>query len=38
LRKQDRGWKVIGQCFYERWMLGELVDWNEEEGDAFDLI
>jgi hypothetical protein len=37
LRKQDRGWKVIGQCFYERWMFGELVDW-KEEGDAFDLI
>jgi hypothetical protein len=38
LRKQDRGWKVIGQCFYERWMHGELVDWKEEEGAAFDLI
>jgi hypothetical protein len=38
LRKQDYGWKVIGQCFYERWMHGELVDWKEEEGDVFDLI
>jgi hypothetical protein len=38
LRKQYRGWKVIGQCFYERWMHGELVDWTEEDGDAFDLI
>ncbi|KAE9366761.1 hypothetical protein N431DRAFT_562088 [Stipitochalara longipes BDJ] len=38
LRKQDHGWEVIGQCFYERWMHGELVDWKEEEGDAFDLI
>jgi len=37
LRKQDHGWKVIGQCFYERWMHGELVDW-KEEGDVFDLI
>jgi hypothetical protein len=38
LRKQDHGWEVIGQCFYERWMHGELVDWKEEEGDAFNLI
>jgi hypothetical protein len=38
LRKQNRGWEVIGQCFYERWMHGELVDWKEQEGDAFDLI
>jgi hypothetical protein len=38
LRKQDHGWKVIGQCFYEKWMHGELVDWKEEEGDVFDLI
>ncbi|KAH8586610.1 heterokaryon incompatibility protein-domain-containing protein [Bisporella sp. PMI_857] len=37
LRKQCYGWKVIGQCFYERWMYGELVDW-KEEGDPFDLI
>jgi len=26
LRKQNHGWKVIGQWFYERWMHGELVD------------
>lgn len=38
LRKQYHGWKVIGQCFYERWMHGELVDWKEDEGNAFDLI
>ena len=38
LRKHDHGWKVIGQCFYEGWMHGELVDWKEEEGDAFDLV
>ena len=38
LRKYGRGWKVIGQCFYEKWMHGELVDWKEDEGDAFDLI
>lgn len=38
LRKQDRGWEVFGQCFYENWMYGELVDWKEDEGNEFDLI
>lgn len=38
LRKVARGWEVVGQCFYERWMFGELVSWKEDEGDVFDLI
>lgn len=38
LRKENRRWQVIGQCFYELWMLGDLVDWKEEEGDPFDIV
>lgn len=34
LRKQHGGWKVIGQCFYERWMHGELVDTQPEEQNS----
>ena len=38
LRKQGNGWEVIGQCFYEKGMHGELVDWKEANGDTFDLL
>ena len=37
LRKQGNDWKVIGQCFYEKGMHGEFVDWKEADGDSFDL-
>jgi hypothetical protein len=31
-------WKVIGQCYLEDAMYGELVDWGEEEGDIFTIV
>jgi len=31
-------WKVIGQCYLEGAMYGELVDWGEEEGDLFTIV
>jgi len=38
LRRQRKGYSVVGQCYYEDWMYGDLVDWKEDEGDSFDLI
>lgn len=29
---------VMGQCYYESWMYGEKVDWEEDEADEFVLI
>jgi len=29
---------VVGQCYYESWMYGEKVDWEEDEADEFVLV
>lgn len=31
-------WKVIGQCYLEGAMYGELVVWEEEQGDIFTIV
>jgi hypothetical protein len=38
LRKHASQYTVIGQCYYEKWMYGDLVDWKENEADAFELV
>ncbi|CAG8960665.1 hypothetical protein HYFRA_00013433 [Hymenoscyphus fraxineus] len=37
LREQETGFEVVGQCFYENWMHGDLVDWGEDEVPATSL-
>jgi hypothetical protein len=29
---------VVGQCYYESWMYGEHIDWEEDEADEFVLV
>jgi hypothetical protein len=38
LREQDDGYWFIGQCYFEGWMHGDLVDWEVEEVDEMVLI
>ncbi|KAI4941997.1 hypothetical protein J4E91_010384 [Alternaria rosae] len=40
LRQCENGkeYAVVGQCYYESWMYGEKVDWEEDEADEFVLI
>jgi hypothetical protein len=38
LRRQRGGFGVVGQCFYENRMHGDLIDWEENEGDIFNLL
>ncbi|KAH6864733.1 heterokaryon incompatibility protein-domain-containing protein [Alternaria rosae] len=40
LRQCENGkeYTVVGQCYYESWMYGEKVDWEEDEADEFVLI
>jgi hypothetical protein len=38
LREQDDGYQFIGQCYFEGWMHGDLVDWEVEEADELVLI
>jgi hypothetical protein len=40
LRRCENGkeFTVVGQCYYESWMYGEQVDWNEDEADEFVLV
>jgi hypothetical protein len=38
LREQDDGYWFIGQCYFEGWMHGDLVDWEVEEADEMVLI
>lgn len=38
LRKWNRDYYiVVGQCYYEKWMYGDVVDWKEDEGDVVNL-
>lgn len=30
--------RVIGQCYWQRWIYRDKVDWKEDEGDLFTLI
>ncbi|RYN99094.1 hypothetical protein AA0120_g1534 [Alternaria tenuissima] len=36
--ENETEYTVVGQCYYENWMHGELVDWGEDEADEFVLI
>ena len=39
LRKCNRdSYIVVGQCYYEKWMYGDLVDWKEDKGDVVNLV
>ena len=38
LRKHWLQYTVVGQCYYENWMYGDLVDWKEDEADIFELV
>lgn len=38
LRQQESHYQVIGQCYFEDWMYGELVDWEEDNTDLFELV
>jgi hypothetical protein len=38
LRKRWSQYTVIGQCYYKKWMYGDLVDWKENEADIFELV
>lgn len=38
LREQEEGYWFIGQCYFEGWMHGDLVDWEIEEADELNLI
>jgi hypothetical protein len=37
LRPSGARYLVVGQCYFEDWMYGDLVDWNEDEADVFEL-
>ncbi|CAG8971854.1 hypothetical protein HYALB_00001965 [Hymenoscyphus albidus] len=37
-REQKAGFELVGQCYFENWMHGDLVYWKEDEGDLFNLI
>jgi hypothetical protein len=37
LRPSGARYQVVGQCYFEEWMYGELVDWKEDEADVFEL-
>ena len=36
--EKEKEWTVVGQCYYESWMYGEKVDWEEDEADEFVLV
>ena len=39
LRQCENGaYTVVGQCYYESWMYGEKVDWEEDVADEFVLV
>ena len=38
LRRLGRCYRVIGQCYWHRWMYGEKVYCAEEGGDVFKLV
>lgn len=41
LRMVDSGvdhFEIVGQCFVDRGMYGEAVDWSEDEADTFVLV
>jgi hypothetical protein len=37
LRKSGKCCLVVGQCYFEGYMYGELVDWEEHDADVFKL-
>jgi hypothetical protein len=37
LRKSGKCYLVVGQCYFEGYMYGELVDWEENDADVFKL-
>jgi len=38
LRPMGRQYRVVGQCYYEQWMYGDSVDWQEKNADTLELI
>ncbi|KAF2268581.1 hypothetical protein CC78DRAFT_540843 [Lojkania enalia] len=38
LRSRGHGYEVIGQCYYENWMYGKQVDWEEHGADELNLF
>jgi hypothetical protein len=36
--ENEKEFTVVGQCYYESWMYGEKVDWEEDEADEFVLV
>lgn len=38
LKPRIYGYEVVGQCYYEEWMYGNLVAWDEDEADELTLI
>jgi hypothetical protein len=38
LRSRPYGYEVIGQCYYEEWMYGDRVNWDEDKAQEFVLI
>jgi hypothetical protein len=35
---KDKFYQVVGQCYWEECMYGEVVDWEEAEGEDFVLV
>lgn len=38
LRPLNGRWALVGPCWYENGMHGELVTWSEDEADSFELL